>query len=438
MKLYGYLLGITWLVFTISVHAQDTLSLSQAIQIGVESNFDIRIARNDQRVAENNKAFGGYNLLPVVAADGSITKEIQDTNQKFADGRVQNVNNAQSTNVAASAYVDWIIFDGTQMFIALQQLNEQEKAQMINTEVVVENTVADICNAFYTVILETAQQKVYQESINLSKERMDIAKAKFNVGKASKLEFLTAQVDYNADKSALIRQREVIHNAKVDLNKLLNRAPDTKFAVPAQIDPNLKLNIDELRNAITSTSPSLLLAQRNQNIAYLETKRLRTQYLPTISLNGGYNYNSLEAQAGFTLQRKAKGPYYGITGTWTLFDGFNRRREIQNARINAENYTLQTESMQQSLLSELEKNFMDYKNSISLIELEQENLEVAKQNTQIALERYRLGNTNNLELREVQQNAVEAESRLINAIYSTKLAEIELLRLSGNVVESNQ
>ncbi len=437
MKLLGLILSVVALCQPMLLFAQDSLSLSRAIQIGLENNFDIRIARNEQKIAENNQDLGVYNLLPVVGVDGSLIKEIQRTNQRFADGREQNASNAQSTNLAASAYLNWIVFDGTEMFVRLQQLEEQEQAQTLNTEVVVENKIAEISSAFYTVILVKAQQKVFQESLALSQERMDIAEARYKVGKASKLEFLTAQVDYNADKSALIQQEEVLYNAKVELNNLLNRPPEADFSVPDQIDPNMMLSMEELKNTIISSNPNLLLAQRNQHIAYLETKRLRTQYFPTISLNGGYNYNSLEAQAGFVLLRKSNGPYYGVTGSWTIFDGFNRKREVQNARITAESFALQTENIKQSLLAELEKNFMDYKNSMALLELEQENLDVAKQNTQIALERYRLGNTSNLELREVQQNAVEAESRLINAVYSTKIAEIELLRLSGKIIENN-
>lgn len=437
MRLFCYVLGITCILNSIPSLGQDTLTLSEAIQIGIQQNFDIRIARNNLEIAENNHTVGNAGFLPILGVDGALAQEVQNTRQAFASGEVQNRTGAKSTNLSASAIIDWVVFDGTQMFVNYQQLDELKQAEAMNTEITIENKIAEVSNAFYTVILEKAQQKVFQESLDLSETRLEIAKAKYNVGKASKLEYLTAQVDYNADKSALIQQTEILYSAKVELNNLLNRAPETEFNVPDRIDPNLALNVEELRGTVLNSNPSLLLAQRNQNITYLEMKRLKTQYYPRISLNAGYSYNSLEAEAGFVFLRRANGPFYGMTGTWNIFDGFNRKRDVQNARINAETSELQTESIRQSLLAELEKTFMDYKNSIQLVELEEENLELAQENTQIALERYRLGNTNNLELREVQQNAVEAESRLINAIYSTKLAEIELLRLSGKIVENN-
>lgn len=439
MRLYGFTLIILLLIFSsVPVLSQDTLNLSDAIQIGLEQNFNIRIAQNNQQVAENNYSLGNAGFLPTLGVNASYLQEIQDTRQVFAgDTPPQVRDNAKSSNLAAEAFVNWVIFDGTQMFVNYQQLQELKNVETANTEATIENTIADISSAFYAVILAKAQLDVFQETLDVSKERLDIAQAKYRVGKASKLEFLTAQVDFNADRSALIQQQQVLYNAKVDLNNLLNRSPENDFNVPGSIDPNLNLNKGALQNQLISNNPNLVAAQNSQNVAYLEMKRLRTQYLPVISLNGGYSYNSLEAQAGFVLFRESSGTYYGATASWNIFDGFNRRRNIQNARIGIETSQLEVESTRQSLLAELERNFASYKNSIQLLELEQANLDVAKENTQIALQRYRLGNTNNLELREVQQDAVEAESRLINAIYDIKIAEIELLRLSGQIVSGD-
>lgn len=416
--------------------AQDTLQLAEAVQLGLENNFDIRIVRNSVEVAENNYSYRNAGFLPSLNANGAITKEIQDTQQSFLDGREQNANNAASTNIGASATLDWTIFDGTRMFIEYEQLGVLRKAEATSAEITIENTIAQICNAFYSVILEKAQMDVLEESLELSEERVRIAKTKYEVGRASKLEYLAAQVDYNEDKSALIRQQEIFYTAKVNLNTLISLPPDHDFLVPGQIDPNLELDKEALRNSVLESNPNLLLAWQTQNLAYLEMKALKTDYFPTVALNAGYGYNSLEAEAGFVFLRRSNGPFYGLTGTWTIFDRFNRKREVQNALVQVETTELEIERVKQSLLADLERSYINYLNSVNLFQLEQENLEIAKENAQIALERYRLGNSNALELREAQINAVQAESRLINAVYSTKIAEIELLRLSGQILSN--
>ena len=417
-------------------HAQDTLSLQEAIRIGLENNYMIQIAENDQKIGENNHTIGNAGFLPTLDIAASQIYDIQDSKIDFANGDEQVRNGAKSNNFNAGANLEWIVFDGMRMFVAYDRLAAEKEASAVQTEIAIENTLAQISSAYYTVVLEQARLDVFQESLELSEERLEIAKAKYEVGKASKLEYLAAQVDYNADKSALILQKESLNNAKVNLNTLVARPPDVDFAVPVSIDPNLTLDRTELRELVASGNPNLLLAQRTQNVQYLQMKELKSAILPEISLFTGYNYASSEAEAGFTLGRRADGISYGIRGTMSIFDGFNRTREIQNAKILLETTDLQIENLRLEINAELERAYVNYQNSIDLITLERENLGVARENAEIALERYRLGNTNALELREAQRNAVQAESRLLDAVYNTKIAEIELLRLTGQMVDS--
>ncbi len=416
--------------------AQDTLFLQNAIRIGLENNYAIQIAENDQQIFENNHSLGNAGFLPTLDVDVSQTYDIQDSELNFASGDDQVRNGAKSNNFNAGATLEWIVFDGMQMFVAYDRLEAEKEASAIQTEIAMENTLAQISGAYYTVVQEQARLNVFQESLGLSQERVDIAKAKYEVGKASKLEYLAAQVDYNADKSDLILQKENLYNAKVNLNTLLTRPPDIDFSVPVRIDPNLTLNKEELKETMDASNPDILLAQRNQHAQYLQMKELKGDILPEISLFTGYNYATSEAEAGFVLSRKADGISYGIRGSMNIFDGFNRTREIQNAKIVLETTDLQIENLRLELNAALERSFINYENSIDLITLERENLGIARENAEIALERYRLGRSDPLELREAQRNAVEAESRLIDAIYNTKIAEIELLRLTGQIMDT--
>jgi outer membrane protein TolC len=235
----------------------------------------------------------------------------------------------------------------------------------------------------------------------------------------------------------LIRQREILYNAKVDVNTLLARTPDTDFNVPDQIDANLELKIDNLREKALASNPQLLRARREQNVAYLSMRELQADRWPRVNLNAGYNYATSVAQAGFVLGRRSNGFAYGISASWNIFNGLNKTRLIQNAQIAQETQEYATEDLKVSLNANLEKTYINYINSIQLIELETESREIARERAEIALERYRLGNSNSLELREAQRIAVAAAGRLLDAVYSTKIAEIELMRLSGQLASSN-
>jgi outer membrane protein TolC len=171
------------------------------------------------------------------------------------------------------------------------------------------------------------------------------------------------------------------------------------------------------------------------NIADLQMREIRAQRMPQLRLVGGYRFNRSVAEAGFVLQNQSSGFNYGLVASFNIFNGFNQTREIQNARISLETTELQLRDLELQLNSEILKVYQSYTNNINLLELENANLALARENAAIALDRFKLGRSTPLELREAQRNEVDAESRTINASYSIKIAEIELLRLSGNLLK---
>jgi len=126
---------------------------------------------------------------------------------------------------------------------------------------------------------------------------------------------------------------------------------------------------------------------------------------------------------------------YGVTLGIDLFDGFNRKREKANARIEMENRQYQYREIEQEVKADLLTIFYGYENNLRLLRLEEQNLEVARENLEIALERYKLGSLTGLELREVQKSLLDAEERLISVKYQAKIAEISLLQISGKIMD---
>ena len=81
-KRMGFIVSLLLLI-AIPVQGQDTLSVSDAVQIALENNFSIRIAKNNAEIANNNNTIGNAGFLPNVNANGSFTRRVQNnvTNQ---------------------------------------------------------------------------------------------------------------------------------------------------------------------------------------------------------------------------------------------------------------------------------------------------------------------------------------------------------------------
>lgn len=421
-----------------ALKAQDTLSVEEAIAIGLDNNYSIRIAGNESDIAKNNNSLGNAGFLPVLTATGSRSYSIQDSKQEFAEGGIPNstTENAKSNTTNGSATLSWTIFDGLRMFTTSEKLNELQTLGEEEFRLTLENTLASIIGAYFNII---RQQKIYdvlQSTVEVSEQRIQIAETRNDLGSGSEYDLLQARADLNADRAAVIRQEVLLNDAKILLNELLSRDIETDFAVhqTISIDSEKKYN-DLLQSAMTGNK-ELAVARLNEDIAELEIKEVQGERFPEVDLNAGYSYNRSESGAGFLELNQTDGFNYGISARINLFDGFNTNRRIQNARIRLKNQELAVQDLQQRVEAALSGEFKNYLSSLELVKLETENLTYAEQSLDIALERFKLGTINSIELREVQRTLISAESRLIQAQFEAKLAETELQRISGELTES--
>jgi outer membrane protein TolC len=420
----------------------DTLTIEKAVGIVLQNNYSIRLARSNEQLLLNDYSYRNFAFLPSLTAQATKSynyniffEQTIRQNNDTVPTPPRNFSNTTNSSTTASLNLNWTIFDGLGMFVAYKRVAELKLAGLENTQVAVENTVALVSNAYYNIIQQQEKVSAFTDALVISQQRLDLAKAQYEVGSGSKLNYLAAQVDYNTDKSALIQQEQLLKNAKTSLNELLGRNVLEDFTVSDTIIVDEKLNYEALRENILQSNPNLLLAQRNRNLAYLDIKALQAQRLPLIGLFTGLGHTKTVNGAGFLSGQTNDNLNYGITASINIFNGFDQNRRIQNAKIQRDITETRISELRIQLEADLQRAYTNYQNSLNLIDLEKENLEVARQNIDIALERYKLGVSTPLELREVQRNAVASESRLIDAEYGGKLAEIELLRLSSRIIQ---
>ncbi|MCB2408352.1 TolC family protein [Hymenobacter lucidus] len=424
------------------------LTLAEAIQIGLENNYNIRLSRTDEQIAENNVTRGNAGQLPTV--NGNVTRNFNrnNINQQFGTrdsvgnptpARV--VNGGTSNQLNANVAATWTIFDGFGMFIAYDRLRTLEQSQRQLTRATLEETVADITSAYFAVVRESGKIKSIEEALKIGQARIDLTQARVDVGVSAKVEVLTARVDYNADQSALIQQQEALSTAKINLNNILGRSPRLDFQPADSIVVARDLNRDAVVQAIAQNNPRLQQAKLNTEVATYDRKLVRASRFPQIGLTSGYALNRNINNAAFagtqltSSTNTTNGLNYGIVASVPIFDGFNRRRLEQNARIGEEQSQLLLSQTQLQLEAEAEQAYAQYQNRLQLLELEEANILLARENVAIALERYRLGLLTPIVLREAQRTQLDAEVRLLDIRFQAKQAEIVLRRLSSGLVQ---
>lgn len=449
MKNLKYLLKLTPLLISVlfiePVTGQEVYDLSRAIVTGLEQNFSVKVARNREDIADNNFTRGNAGFLPTVSTTNRFGGNITSTSQKMNDGSENNSSGIHNTTGSAAINIDMPLFRGFNIQTTYQQLNELKQMGELNTQMTMENLVAQIVSEYYYHIQQLNLFTNMQYAVELSRERARIDEERYLLGSSSKLELLQSIVYLNADSSRLARQNEAILESSVRLKSLMaiENLEEDIMLEDSSILYNPRLEYRKLLESTLEFNTGLQIARKNQVISEMDYKIIASRSYPYLSLSTGYNYNyrgygsgTISDYGALALTNQQTGVFnYGITLGMDLFDGFNRRREKTNAIIEIENREHQLQEIEQDVKAELLTIYYAYENNLRLVQMEEQNLEVARENHEIAMERYRLGALSGLELREVQKSLLDAEERLISIKFQTKLAEISLMQIAGRIME---
>lgn len=412
---------------------QEKLSLQDAVTAALKNNYDIKLVNNEVQIAKNNVNPGNAGLLPSLEGSFSEGGSRQNTTRTQSSGAQQTLTGVRNTNMSYGVALGWTIFDGLQMFTNYDRLKELQKQGEVNAKATILMTVSNVFSAYYTVSREQQLVRARDSALDVSQLRLRIANNKLSIGRGSKLDVIAAQVDYNADTSSYLQEINLLKNARTSLNQVMARDLNIDFKVDEVIDINSGLDYTALAGQMEQMNPDLQHAFISKKIAELNLKQVKGQRYPVIGVNGGYEYQKSSSPTGFNTQQRANGFTYGVTASLNIFNGFLQRQNERNAKIGIISSELTLEKTRQDIGAQLISAFQNYKTNLELLKVESSNVDIAKQNLDITLAKYRLGSIAPLELREAQRNAIDAISRCLEAQYQAKLSEISLKEISGTL-----
>ncbi len=433
MRKYKVLLFYFLLLISPAAFCQ-VFTLENAMDRALNNNFSIRVERNNSEIKNNDATAGNAGMLPQVDAAGSYTTSINSTKQEYSNGTEINKDGAKQTVTTAGVALEWVLFDGMKMFASYDRLKSISEQGRIDLKVAMEKVVEDVNTIYYGVVKESQLLKALQETFVFYEDRLKISENKYNIGSASKLDYLQSKVDLNAQRAAILQQQENLTNAKTELNRLLVFPVDSSYEVADTIIINYNPDYALLKSSLASNF-QLRSIEKNISISRYSLNELKGQRLPVVSGNAGYLFSDNKNDAGFFVKNQTSGLQFGITARYNLFNGFNTSRQIKNARLSMLNSQLLFEQTTQNLNADLIIAFEHFKNSSDRLKLEEDNIIYARENASVFIQSFRLGSANSLQVKAAQESLNTALSRLVNARFDTKITEVALLRLTGQLVK---
>lgn len=438
MKRLFYIL--TCCSLPLMAQAQEVYTLKSCLENGLQNNYSLRITQNTEQISKNNATLGNAGYLPTLDLSAGYKGTIDNTESKLREtGEISKENGVFDQALSVGANLNWTLFDGFNITTNYKRLKELERQGATNTRIAIEDFVAGMAAEYYNFVQQKIRLKNFRYATSLSKERLRIVEERYHIGNFSRLDYQQAKVDFNSDSAKYMKQQELLNTSRIRLNELMaNPEVDKRIRIKdSLIQVNTQLTFDELWNATLATNAVLLKAEQNTRLAQLDYKSIQSRNYPYLKLNTGYGYTLNKYDISANSRRSNLGFNGGLTLGFTIFDG-NRRRERKNADIAIKNSRLQQEELELTLRADISNLWQAYRNNLEMLKLERQNLVAAKENYEIAMERYLLGNLSGIEMREAQKSLLDAEERILSAEYDTKLCEISLLQISGNVLSYMQ
>jgi outer membrane protein TolC len=411
------------------VSAQNMLTPEDAINIALNNNFGILVARNNAEIAKINNSIGAAGMLPSVALNTTGTLSKSNVNLEQSNNNKIVRSNGQATNINTGLALSWVLFDGGKMFITKHKLGILEKLGEYTYKDTVQQTVYNTIVAYYNVVSQKQQLISLNEAINYNKEQVKILQKSYDAGLVAKNNLLQAKIDLNVYLENAINQEFAITASKRILNQVLARDSDIQFDV---LDTIVFASLPEKSSFIQKLDTSninILSTQKQIQVLTLALKEYNATRLPRITLNAGYNLSQTDNNASNIIYNRSYGPTIGATLSIPIFQAGIINRQVATARLQLKNAEYNFGKIRLLVNTQLQNTLNQYDNLQRLLELEKENVMLAKENIDISIQRLRLGQTTSLEVFRAQESYVNSKTRLINFEYSLKISETKLKTL---------
>lgn len=435
MKKYKFIVLVIFLAIFINGFSQNVLTKEQAVSKALENNYGVKIATNAVEVAENNTSVLNSGFLPTITGNAGATYNLDNTEAEFSNGESTVLNGAESSRYNASVSLNYTLFDGLGRRYNYKRLKEQYQLSELQARETIENTILQLFSVYYNVAQLSDNLNALNETLTITKDRLVRAEYQFEYGQNTKLEVLNAEVDINSDSINIINTKQDLKIAKRDLKLVLGESFTDDFNVETEVEFALQFQKDSLFENAKSRNIALLQAEKNIAISKLDINSGKSAYLPTLGLTGSYGWNKNNNNAAsFVSVSTNTGLSGGLNLSWNLFDGGSTYVRVRNAKVNLETQKLQKES----ILLTIERNFNtawdNYINKLEIYNIQEKNIVTAQNNFERTEEKFKIGQVNSIEFRQAQLNLLNAELSRNEAKFSAKLSELEVLQISGELL----
>ena len=429
---------ILLLLFPNLLFGQNTLSLMDAIKIGMLENYDIQISEKNQNISKINNNWANAGGLPSINLSAKKEEALSDQSNNPASFIQEKL---RSSAINGNANVSWTLFNGFAIKANKEKLNNLEEISNNNATLTIENTIQGIILQYYNCVLQKKRLELLQKVVALAKNRLEYEQTKYEIGVSSKIDLLQIENAMLTDSANIILQKLNYSNAIKNLNLTLATNVETNWILTDEMDTEIKLfNYEDLKTSTLANNTNIKNQYYNIQLSKQDIKLAMSPFYPVISVNSGVAYNESTYDIGDlsnTMDNTGESINYfaNFSVNFRIFDGGKLYQNLRSLKIQKEINDLQLEKIQKEVLYQLSLTNDKYNSLITTYSLNQKAFKIAETNYGLATDQQNMGVINSFMLRDIEIAYISSGISAQQAAYNLMESKVALLKITGGIIQ---
>lgn len=417
--------------------SQEIIGLEKALSMTLKENVDIKIKTNELEQIRNYEKVGVLGALPRIILNGSASSLNGNSSLEFATDNFPSIENerTESKSINGNIGISYNVFNGLGSIYTFQKLKQQRNLKSIELLIQIEQVLLKTAKEYFDIAYLQENYKIVKELLAVSKERYNRIKVLNEFGNASNLDLLNAEIDLNKDSINLMNVEFELLDAKNKLNITLNRDILYDFKVDDKVEINRNLSYSDLNLETQNNNNNILLGQYIIDVSKKDKKINTLSILPNIDISVQYGYNQIESNTSLVLDQSTLGLTNFINFSWDIFDALAKNKITKNSKIQIESNKLELSAIKKEIEKQFNATYKLYQNNINLIDIRKRNLLTSEKLFAISKEQFYQGQLSSNNFREAQIALSLSKNILNQTLYKAKIAELNLYRLSGKILQ---
>ena len=417
--------------------AQETLSLAQCLQMGIERNLNLKTYEGNVLKGKHNISENRSRLLPQInigaALNDNFTPPVSVTDGR-AYGKPYNVTKTLQYSSSASLQLQMPLYSQTAL-TALEISKTLDQLNSLSYEKAREDLIVQISKMYYLAQNTEEQIGIIKDNIKRLEELRDITQAFHDNDMALSVD--VKRVNVNLENLSV-----QYDNAKAMLTQQYNMM---KYVIDYPAEKGItveKADIEEVNLAALSglneNLYELQLLRTQQTLAEQQKKLAKSGYLPTLALTGNWTYMAYTDKFKNWFHSGESNHWYksngiGLSLRIPIFDGLEKRSKIRKAQVDIDNAKLSYENALKGMQTQYANAVNDLANNQRNFSKQRDNYLLAEDIYKVTSDRYREGIASMTEVLQDEMSMSDAQNNYLTAHFNYQVSNLTLLKLTGQL-----